>query len=87
MNEPVIDVENVLQTLFPGAIQQMQPCWEPCEWSRVDRLQLRDGTRLFVKGTPRSRKEAQVMQRLHNLCPTCIPRVLVADLVPADPWR
>lgn len=27
------------------------------------------------------------MQRLHDLCPACIPRVLVTDLVPSAPWR
>ncbi len=27
------------------------------------------------------------MRRLHVLCSTCIPRVLVADLVPAATWR
>lgn len=27
------------------------------------------------------------MQRLHDLCSTCIPRVLVTDLVPSASWR
>jgi hypothetical protein len=87
MNEPGVDVQTHLQTLFADAIQSLPPCWEPCEWSRVYCLALRDGTRLFLKGTPRSRNEAPVMQRLNDLCSTCLPRVLVADLVPAAPWR
>ena len=87
MNEPVADIQNALQALFSSMIQSIHPCWELCEWSKVYRLQLRDGTRLFVKGTPRSRKEAQITQRLHDLCSTCIPRVLVADLVPSASWR
>lgn len=87
MNELVTDVQNQLHALYPDAIQGIYPCWEPCEWSRVYRLVLHDGTRLFVKGIPRSRNEAQVMQRLHDLCPLHIPRVLVADLVSSAPWR
>lgn len=87
MNELVADVQNHLHTLFSDSIQSIHPCWEPCDWSRVYRLELRDGTRLFLKGTPRSRNEALVMQRLHDLCSTCIPRVLVADLVPSAAWR
>ncbi len=27
------------------------------------------------------------MQRLHDVCSTCIPRVFVVDLVPSAPWR
>jgi aminoglycoside phosphotransferase (APT) family kinase protein len=87
MNELVADIQNALQALFSGTIQSIHPCWEPCEWSKVYRLQLHDGTRLFLKGTPRSRNEALVMQRLHDLCPACIPRVLVTDLVPSASWR
>lgn len=87
MNESIADIQNALQTVFSETIQSIHPCWEPCEWSRVYRLQLRDGPRLFVKGTPRSRKEAQVTQHLSTLCSTCIPHVLVADLVPSASWR
>ncbi len=87
MNEPITDIQDALQALFSGTIQSINPCWEPCEWSKVYRLQLHDGTRLFVKGIPRSRNEALVMQRLHDLCPACIPRVLVTDLVPSAFWR
>jgi len=87
MNELVADVQNHLHTLFSDSIQSIHPCWEPCDWSRVYRLELRDGTRLFLKGTPRSRNEALVMQRLYDVCSTCIPRVLVVDLVPSAPWR
>lgn len=87
MNELVADIQNALQALFSDTVQSIHPCWEPCEWSKVYRLQLHDGTRLFVKGIPRSRNEALVMQRLHDLCPACIPRVLVTDLVPSAPWR
>ncbi len=87
MNEPGANVQTHLQALFADAIHGLHPCWEPCEWSRVYRLALRDGTRLFVKGTPRSRNEALVMHRLHVLCSTSLPRVLVVDLVPAATWR
>jgi hypothetical protein len=87
MHTPDTDIEKHLHTLFAGTIQSLDPCWEPCEWSRVYRLTLRDGTHLFVKGTPRTRNEALVTQRLSTLCPRCIPRVLMADLVPAAPWR
>ncbi len=86
MNKPGADVQTHLQTLFADAIHSLHPCWEPCEWSQVYRLALRDGTRLFVKGTPRSRNEALVMHRLHALCSTSLPRVLVVDLVPAATW-
>jgi len=87
MHTPDTDIEKHLHTLFAGTIQSLDPCWEPCEWSRVYRLTLRDGTHLFVKGTPRNRNEALVTQHLSTLCPSCIPRVLMADLVPAAPWR
>jgi len=87
MNEPDTDVHTHLQTLYADAIHGLHPCWEPCEWSRVYRLALHDGTRLFVKGTPRSRNEALVMHRLHALCSTSLSRVLVVDLVPATTWR
>ncbi len=87
MNELIADIQDALQALFSGTIQSIHPCWEPCEWSKVYRLELRDGTRLFLKGTPRNRNEALVMQRLHDLCSTCIPRVLATDLVPSASWR
>ncbi len=87
MNELDADVQNHLQTLFSDSIKSIDPCWEPCDWSRVSRLELRDGTRRFLKGTPRSRNEALVTQRLHDVCSACIPRVLVVDLVPSAPWR
>ena len=87
MNEPDTDVHTHLQTLYADAIHGLHPCWEPCEWSRVYRLALHDGTRLFVKGTPRSRNEALVMHRLHALCSISLPRVLAVDLVPATTWR
>src|SRR5579883_250414 len=87
MNELVADIQNALQALFSGTIQSIHPCWEPCEWSQVYRLHLRDGTCLFLKGTPRSRNEALVMQRLHDLCSTCVPHMLITDLVPSASWR
>src|SRR5579883_2026064 len=87
MNEPITDIQDALQALFSGTIQSIHPCWEPCEWSKVYSLQLHDGTRLFLKGTPRSRNKALVMQRLHDLFSTCIPRVPVRDRVPAASWR
>jgi hypothetical protein len=86
MNELDADVQNHLQTLFTDSIKSIDPCWEPCDWSRVSRLELRDGTRWFLKGTPRSRNEALVMQRLHDMYSACIPHVLVVDLVPSAPW-
>jgi hypothetical protein len=67
---------------FPVSLQQISPCWEPGEWSKVYRLDLRDGTHVLLKGTPRSRNETLVAQCLHELSPACVPQVLIADLDP-----
>lgn len=87
MNDLLAGVQNQLQTLFPGSLQHVSSCWERSEWSKIYRLDLRDGTRVFLKGTPRSRNEALVTQRLSELCPACIPQVLIADLNPLENWR
>jgi hypothetical protein len=41
---------------------------------------------LFLKGTPRSRNQALVTQRLHALCPSSIPRIIDTDLIPDANW-
>lgn len=84
------DIERLMAHLkahFPGQIQGLHPCWDECAWSCVYRVDLFDGTRLFLKGTPRSRNEALVTQRLHALYPTGVPRVIMTNLVPGAQWR
>ncbi len=84
------DIEGVftrLHALFPNRIQRIYPCWEQCDWSRVYRIDLLDEACLFLKGTPRSRSEAVVTQRLHTICPTSIPMVIATDLTPTSSWR
>lgn len=49
-----------LHVYFPGQIHGLYPCWDESAWSCVYRVDLSDGTRLFLKGTPRSRNEALV---------------------------
>ncbi|HEX4207011.1 MAG TPA: aminoglycoside phosphotransferase family protein [Ktedonobacteraceae bacterium] len=68
-------------------IQHIVPCGEPSAWSCVYRLEGVDGTRLFVKGTPRTRPEALVTAHLTQLCPNYLPPILHSDLVPTSTWR
>ena len=76
-----------LEARFPGQVRSLHSCWDECAWSLVYRAILNDGTRLFLKGTPRSRNEALVTQRLHSLCSECIPRVIDTDFIPEANWR
>ena len=76
-----------LQKLFQEAYRQIRPYAEPTSWSCVYRLDLVDGTHLFVKGTPRTRAEALVTQRLGSRCPPFAPHVLIPDLLPTTSWR
>ena len=87
MNDFPAGVQNQVRILFPGSLQNISPCWDPSDWSKVYRLDLRDGTHVFLKGTPRSRNEALVTKRLHDLYPACVPQVLVTDLDPLANWR
>lgn len=84
------DIERVMACLrvqYSGQIRGLHPCWDECAWSRVYRATFHDGTHMFLKGTPRSRNEAQVTQQLHTLCPTDIPRVIATDLSPETDWQ
>jgi hypothetical protein len=87
MKDDIEDVFTRLHALFPNHIQRIYPCWEQCDWSRVYRIDLLDDACLFLKGTPRSRSEAVVTQRLRAICPTIIPKVIATDLTPASSWR
>lgn len=77
----------VLQEAVPQTIQRICPWGEATPWSVVYRLDLLNGTHLFVKGTPRQRHEALVTQHLSSLYPTGVPHVLIADLLPTASWR
>ena len=76
-----------LQSYFPSKIQGLHLCWDQCAWSCVYRVDLSDGTHLFLKGTLRSMNEALITQRLRALNPSSIPRVIDEDLIPDDSWR
>jgi hypothetical protein len=86
MNEFNPTVIPHLQKLFQEAFEQIRPWGEPTSWSCVYRLDLVSGTHLFVKGTPRTRTEALVTERLGSLCPPFAPRVLIPDLLPTTSW-
>jgi hypothetical protein len=79
--------EEKLSALFPGQIARLTIPWEQCQWSATYKAELVDGRLFYLKGTPRSRPEAQVTSILHRYRPDCIPEVLVEDLIPEDPWR
>jgi hypothetical protein len=84
------NIEQVLLRLthhLAEHVQDTQSCWDECAWSSVYRVMLQNGTILYLKGTPRRRNEALVTQELHTLCPTAVPRVIIADLMPEEDWR
>jgi hypothetical protein len=73
--------------MVPQAILKISPWGEATSWSAVYRLDLEDGTHLFVKGTPRRRKEVLVTQRLGLLVPGSVPDILIFDLQPTASWQ
>src|SRR5579859_7466068 len=87
MNEFNTIVIPHLQKVFQEAFGQLHPCGEPTSWSCVYRLDLVNRTHLFVKGTPRTRAEALVTERLGSHCPPFAPHVLIPDLLPTTSWR
>jgi hypothetical protein len=87
MNEFNAIVIPHLQMLFQEAFEQIRSWGEPTSWSCVYRLDLVSGTHLFVKGTPRTRAEALVTERLGSRCPPFAPQVLIPDLLPTTSWR
>jgi phosphotransferase family enzyme len=87
MNEFNTIVIPHLQMLFQETFEQIRPWGEPTSWSCVYRLDLVHGTHLFVKGTPRTRAEALVSERLGSRYPPFAPHVLISDLLPTSSWR
>lgn len=81
------DILRLIHAFFHNRIRGVHPSSEPSAWSEVYCVTLLDGKRVFLKGTPRSRGEAYITQQLHALCPANIPRVIVADISSATPWR
>lgn len=87
---PLAPVLAELERRFPGAVVQASsafPRWPMEAFSNALLLNLADGRRWFLKGTPRVRPEAEVTALLHELAPDHIPEVLVEDLRPDDSWR
>jgi hypothetical protein len=87
MNEFNTIVIPHLKMLFQEAFEQVRPWGDPTSWSCVFRLDLTHRTHLFVKGTPRTRTEALVTERLASHCPPFAPPVLIPDLLPTTSWR
>jgi hypothetical protein len=69
-----------------GSVETM-PAWFGDEWSRTWQLQGEDGTRWFLKMTPRRRREADLLLHLHALAPRVIPRVVAGDVQPHGAHR
>ena len=71
---------------FGKPIDSCESVWEPCDWSKTFKIKDLEGNTYFLKGTPRSRPEAQVTKVLYEYDHTLIPKVFADDLFPDNEW-
>jgi hypothetical protein len=66
---------------------EVTPAWYLDEWSMTLLVRSADGNRWFLKGTPRSRSEADVLGILYSLSSQSIPRLVALDILPGCETR
>jgi hypothetical protein len=70
-----------------GEVESIEVPWDNTPWSATWRLTTAVGGSCYLKRTPRSRLEVSITERLHEIAPEVVPRVLVGDLVPDAEMR
>lgn len=82
---PIPDLVRALQRHFDRPDVTLHVLPDACAWSQTYAVVV-NGQRCYLKGTPRSRPEAAVTQRLADHCTALLPAVLATDVLPRAPW-
>jgi hypothetical protein len=86
----ILDHNSVIQHLKQAmgvVVDQIEVVWEPCAWSQTFKIMDNKGDVFFLKGTPRSRSEARIMQLLYQYDESLVPAILHDDVLPDHLWR
>ena len=67
-----------------GRVLDVEIPWEHAPWTATWRVVVDRERTLYLKTSPRSRREVGITQRVHAIAPGIVPAVIADDLVPGD---
>ena len=67
-----------------GEIVDVEIPWEHAAWTATWRVVVDRGRTVYLKRSPRSRREVSITKRVHAIAPDIVPAVIADDLAPGD---